>query len=107
MQLSLDALTSVRDLQLWSAERPSLYVLVLEVVDEGGEVQEYESCQVSLEWCTKPEHIMHARGRVSGKTTCTCFCWLVVMQFVSSTCNYKCMHIQVCTACLIETLGTG
>lgn len=32
--------------QLWSAEEPNLYVLVLSLLDKGGKLLEAESCQV-------------------------------------------------------------
>ena len=48
-RLSVDALAAVRGgLQLWSAESPNLYVLMLEIMDENGEVLERESCQVCM-----------------------------------------------------------
>eukprot|EP00967_Tisochrysis_lutea_P124794 scaffold208982_cov15-Tisochrysis_lutea.AAC.1 len=47
--LSVDALAAVHGgPQLWSAEAPNLYVLVLEVTDDGVEVVERESCQVGF-----------------------------------------------------------
>lgn len=43
----MDALVAMRDgPQLWSAEAPNIYVLVLDVVDGEGQVLERESCQV-------------------------------------------------------------
>lgn len=53
-QFSVDALAAIQgEPQLWSAEAPYLYVLVLEVVDGSEEVLERESCQV----CFHSSHI--------------------------------------------------
>jgi len=40
--------SSSHTLQLWSAEEPHLYLLVVKLVDGGGQVVEVEGCQVCV-----------------------------------------------------------
>lgn len=47
MQVSADLLESGGKVQLWSAEEPNLYILVLKLYNNEGQLLESESCQVA------------------------------------------------------------
>jgi hypothetical protein len=47
---ALAAARSIHELQLWSAEQPSLYLLLVKLAG-GGQLLEVEGCQVSSCYC--------------------------------------------------------